>query len=101
MSILSLDPVAASLPRRHGFFRFRVRDIAETLELEVSDIPRGTSTSEVAQAMALRMELPGEIAYALRDERSGQWLKDDLALDSQLNDNTDVSLRLTPKARLG
>ena len=101
MSIQALDPVAASPPRRHGPLRFRVRDVTDSLELEVADIQRGTTVSSVAQAMASRMELPGEVTYALRDERSGHWLQDDLALDEQLEDEADVTLRLTPKARLG
>jgi hypothetical protein len=101
MSIQTLDPVAAAPPRRRGDLRFRVRDVTDSIELEVTDVPRGTPTSAVAQTMASRMELPGEVTYALRDERSGTWLQDDRALDEQIAEDADVTLRLTPKARLG
>ncbi len=101
MSIQTLEPVAAAPPRNRGAFRFRVRDVMDTMELEVTDIERGTPAAAVAQAMASRMELPGEVAYVLRDERNGSWLQDDRPVDEQIDEATDVTLRLTPKARLG
>ena len=101
MSIQTLDPVASAPSRQRGDFRFRVRDVTDSMELEVSDVQRGTPASAVAQTMASRLELPGEVTYALRDERSGSWLQDDRALDEQIDQENDVTLRLTPKARLG
>jgi hypothetical protein len=101
MSIQTLDPVAGAPPQRLGDFRFRVRDVTDSMELVVTDVQRGTPTSAVAQSLAARLELPGEVTYALRDERSGTWLQDDRALDEQIDQESDVTLRITPKARLG
>ena len=87
-------------PPMNGF-RFRARDITGLAEIEVSDVARGTPASAVAQSLAARMELPTNVPWALRSDRTGAWLQDDVAIDEQVEQEEEASLTLTPKAQLG
>lgn len=101
MSIASTDPVVPAPPKRNGAFRFHVRDVTGTHDLEVADIQRGIASGDVAQSLAARLELPTNVPWSLRDDRTGAWLRDDVALDEQVKDAAEARLTLTPKAHLG
>lgn len=93
--------VAAPPRRRHNSLRFHASDVTGTHSLDVRDVPRGTPSGAVAQSLAARMELPTNVPWSLRDDRTGVWLRDDVALDEQVKDDPETRLTLTPKVHLG
>jgi hypothetical protein len=99
--IVTTDPVAAGPRRRNGTFRFHARDVTGTHDMEVTDIQRGTPSGAVAQSLAARMELPTNVPWSLRNDRTGVWLRDDVALDEQVKGDAEAQLTLTPKTHLG
>lgn len=99
--IAPTDSVAAAPRRRNGNIRFHARDVTGTHEMEVTDIQRGTPSGAVAQSLAARMELPTNVPWSLRNDRTGVWLSDDVALDEQVQDDAEAQLTLTPKTHLG
>ena len=80
----------------------KVRDITGTHVAKL-DLDRDLRVGAVAETVAARMSLPGDTAWALRDERTAAFLDDDRtigeAVDTQ--DVTEVSLVVTPRAHLG
>ncbi len=101
MSIATEVPQIAPPNGRSKPFRFRARDVTGTHDMNVEGIPRGTPSGVVAQSLAARMELPGNVPWSLRNDRTGSWLRDDLALDEQIKDDSEAQLTLTPKTHLG
>ena len=102
MSIVNTNPVAAAPRRRNGTtFRFHVRDVTSTHDMDVTDCQRGTLSGTVAQSLAARMDLPTNVPWSLRNDRTGVWLRDDLALDEQVKDDAEPQLTLTPVTHLG
>ncbi len=101
MSIMTTEPLASAARPRNGTVRFRARDVTGTQEFDVSDITRGTPAGAVAQTLAARMELPTNVPWALRSDRTGSWLQDEKPIDEQLGGEEDPALTLTPKAHLG
>ena len=97
----STEQVAIAPRRRKGTFRFHARDVTGTHDMEVTDIQRGTPSGAVAQSLAARMELPTNVPWSLRNDRTGVWLHDDVALDEQVMDDAEAQLTLTPKTHLG
>jgi len=97
----STEQVAAARRPRNGTFRFHARDVTGTHDMEVTDIQRGTPSGAVAQSLAARMDLPTNVPWSLRNDRTGVWLQDDVALDEQVRDESAAELTLTPKAHLG
>ena len=94
-------PVVQDAPPRPGLFGFRARDVTGTQDILVGDIARGTPAGAVAQSIAARMDLPTNVPWALRDDRTGQWLRDDVAIDDQVQENSESSVSVIPKAHLG
>ena len=95
------EQVATAPRRRNGTFRFHARDVTGTHDMEVTDIQRGTPSGAVAQSLAARMELPTNVPWSLRNDRTGVWLRDDVALDEQVTEDAEAQLTLTPKTHLG
>ena len=95
------EQVATAPRRRNGTFRFHARDVTGTHAMGVTDIQRGTPSGAVAQSLAARMELPTNVPWSLRNDRTGVWLRDDVALDEQVMDDAEAQLTLTPKTHLG
>jgi hypothetical protein len=96
----TIEQVATAPRRRNGTFRFHARDVTGTHAMEVTDIQRGTPSGAVAQSLAARMELPTNVPWSLRNDSTGVWLRDDVALDEQVRENAET-LTLTPKTHLG
>ena len=101
ISIDTTERLPAARRRRSRAFKFRCRDVTDMHDMRVSDIVRGTLSGVVAQTVAARMDLPTNVPWSLRDDRTGTWLKDDVALDAQLEGAAEPNLRLIPKTHLG
>ena len=101
MSINAIEQMATPRSRRRRTFRFRCRDVTGMHDMDVADVVRGTPSGTVAQTLAARMDLPTNVPWSLRNDRTGAWLQDDVALDDQLDRSADPSLTLTPKTHLG
>ena len=95
------NSVTAKPRPRNGSLRFHARDVTGTHDMEVTDIQRGTPSGAVAQSLAARMELPTNVPWSLRDDRTGVWLRDDVAIDEQVQEDSEAQLTLTPKTHLG
>lgn len=96
MKNIPIDPVAAAPPRDRAF-RLRATDVTGSLEIEADlqpDVPAGA----VAQTLAQRMELPGDVPWALRNSR-GAFLDDERQIGEQIE--ADAKVTLTPKTHLG
>ena len=79
MSIATAMPPTVASLRRNQTLRFHARDVTGTHEMDVEGVPRGTPSGVVAQSLAARMELPTNVPWSLRNDRTGAWLKDDQA----------------------
>lgn len=101
MKSLMPEPTAKATPSRGGTFAFRARDVTGTHDIHVADVARGTPAGAVAQAVAATMNLPTNVPWALRNDRTGTWIPDDAALDTNLEEDREATLTLTPKAHLG
>ncbi|HOX57297.1 MAG TPA: hypothetical protein P5205_11680 [Candidatus Paceibacterota bacterium] len=95
------EPLAVAPRRRDGPFRFHARDVTGSYRMEITDVQRGTPSGAVAQSLAFRMDLPTNVPWSLRNDRTGVWLRDDVALDEQVKDDAEAQLTLTPKTHLG
>lgn len=100
MRNITLEPAAAAPPGL-GPLSFRAREVTGTQEISVTDVPRGTPASAVAQTVAARMELPTHVPWALRSDRTGAWLRDEVPIEAQIGEDPEILLTLTPKAHLG
>ena len=101
MSIQRTNTLEAEPPASNRTLRFRARDVTGTHDLLVEDVQRGALAGSVAQSLAARMDLPTDIPWALRSDRSGAWLKDDAPLGEQINGEVEARLTITPKTHLG
>ena len=102
MSIMTLEPIATSRSQKnHGRdrLRFHASDITGTQVSEVSDIDPGVSVALAAKSLAARMELPANVPWALRDDRSGNYLDDQRSLGGQIE--SGAQLTMVPKTHLG
>ena len=80
-------------------FHFEAADVTGTHLIDARDVQRGTPAGAVAQALAARMDLPQNVPWALRDDRTGKYLEDQRAIGDQIE--TASRLTLHPKAHLG
>lgn len=102
MNTITTENLIASprtAPRNNGF-RFEVADVTGTHFLDASDIRRDIPAGAVAMALAARMELP-QGPWALRDDRTGNYLDDQRAIGEQIESESNARLTLTPKSHLG
>ncbi len=98
---MTTEPMAAPAraAKPTNGFRFQATDVTNTHVIDATDVARDTPTSAVAQALAARMELPPDTSWALRDDRTGNYLDDQRAIGEQIE--SEARLTLTPKAHLG
>jgi hypothetical protein len=64
-----------------------------------SDVQRSLPAGAVAKALAVRMALPENVPWALRDETTSAFLEDDKPIGDQLGLGARVTV--TPKTHLG
>ena len=95
-------PVRDMAPRANGrgTVSFTARDITGLHEVTVSDMPAAAQAGQVARSVANRLNLPVNVPWSLRDDRSGEYLKDDADLASQVPE-TGANLTITPRTHLG
>lgn len=102
MSIMTTEPIGSSglkaNGRRNGF-RFQAADITGTHVIDATDVDPEVPASAAAKTLAARMELPTNVPWALRDDRTGSYLDEQRSLGEQIE--TDARLTLTPKTHLG
>jgi hypothetical protein len=96
MSIMETETLAAAPPRSNSL-RLRATDVTGSLEIE-ADLQPTVPAGAVARTLAQRMELPGDVPWALRDDR-GAFLDDERQIGEQLK--ADARVTLTPKTHLG
>jgi hypothetical protein len=86
-------------PARRNAFVFEAEDVTGTHTLEPDDVDPSTPVGSVARVLAARMELPQNVPWALRDNRSGSYLDDDVPIGDQVE--TGAQLVITPRTHLG
>lgn len=80
----------------------KVRDVTGTHFAEL-DLDPNLRVGAVADAVANRLSLPSDTAWALRSDLTASYLEEGLPLAEALGpgEHTEVSLVATPKAHLG
>ncbi len=102
MDTETLLPPARTSSGNHGNgFHFEAADITGTHLIDARDVQRGTPAGAVAQALAARMDLPQNVPWALRDDRTGNYLDEQRAIGDQVESGESPRLTLVPKAHLG
>ena len=79
---------------------FTARDITGVHEITVDDVPGDAPAGDVARSLANRLNLPTNVPWSLRSDTSAEYLKDDVALASQLPE-TGAKLTISPRTHLG
>ncbi len=95
MRTLTLDPPSAQEPE----FILEATDVTGTIKLSTADLKRSTPASTAAEAIAARMNLPGNVPWMLRSDRTGGFLDEEDAIGEQLEPGERVVV--TPKTHLG
>jgi len=83
-----------------GTVSFTARDITGLNEITVTDMPGAAPVVDVARSLANRLNLPTDVPWSLRNDRSGEYLKDDADLASQVPEKGS-KLTITPRTHLG
>ena len=78
---------------------FSARDVTATQRLELSEVDGYRPAGEVAESVAVEMDLPEDVPYSLRDNSNARMLVDDQALGSQMQPGAE--LVLIPRSHLG
>ncbi len=79
---------------------FHVSDVTGLRAMEVSDIQPSTATSEVAAALAARLDLPTNVPWGLRSSRTSRVLDDDEPIGEQIAQEGE-RVSVMPKTHLG
>ena len=102
MSIMTLEPIAAGKSQGtngKNRFRFVASDVTGTHVTEVSDVDPEVHVGVAARSLAARLELPTNVPWALRDDRTGNYLDEQRSLGEQIE--SEARLTITPKTHLG
>jgi hypothetical protein len=103
MSLMDTETLAPSTRSSSGNnghgFRFEAADVTGTHVVDVRDMQRGTPASAVARALAARMDLPQDVPWMLREDRTGNYLDEQRAIGDQIE--SDSHLTLAPRSHLG
>ncbi len=78
---------------------FSAKDVTASQQLQLSEVDGYRPAGEVAETVALEMELPEDVPYSLRDNSNARMLVDDVALGSQIQPGAE--LVLIPRSHLG
>ena len=78
---------------------FSAKDVTASQHLQLSEVDGYRPAGEVAETVALEMELPEDVPYSLRDNSNARMLVDDVALGSQIQPGAE--LVLIPRSHLG
>lgn len=78
--------------------RFRAVTVTGSQELPV-EVGADASVRSVAESIAVRMQLPGDVPWALRDDSNSVYLDDDRPIGDQLD--ADARVAIAPRTHLG
>lgn len=96
----TLSPTTRTSSGNNGNgFHFEAADVTGTHLVDARDVQRNTPAGAVAQALAARMGLPQNVPWALRDDRTGNYLDEQRAIGDQIE--SESRLTVHPKAHLG
>lgn len=96
--ITEIETPTLGAPRTSTFTLF-AEDVTGTHTVEAPDVPTATLAGAVAQTLAVRMGLPQNVPWTLRNDRSGQYLEEEVEIGRQVESGT--KLTVTPKTHLG
>lgn len=81
-----------------GVLAFRASNVTGTRALDL-EVERGVPAREVAEDLVRLMQLPTDVSWVLRNDRSAAFLEEGRAIGDQLDPGTRVTL--TPRPHLG
>ena len=79
---------------------FTARDITGLHEITVDDMPAAAPVGDVARSLANRLNLPANVSWSLRNDRTGDYLRDDADLGGEVPEK-GAKLTITPRTHLG
>ena len=85
--------------REDADFRLHANDVTGTVSLDARDIQPSAPAGMIAEAMASRMQLPSNVPWMLRSDRTGAFLEEDQPIGDQIETGSRVVV--TPKTHLG
>lgn len=78
---------------------FEATDVTGSVAYQARGMRPGTPVSTVAAALASRMQLPADVPWTLRSDRTGALLDEDIPIGDQIESGSRVVM--TPKSHLG
>ena len=77
---------------------FHAANVTGTQQLPI-EVVAGSSVRSVADSIAHRMALPGDVPWSLRDDGSSTYLDEDRPIGDQIEPGSHLTI--TPKTHLG
>jgi hypothetical protein len=84
---------------RTSAFAFEAVDVTATRSVNARGVQRSTPAGSVARALAVKMDLPRNVPWTLRNDRTGAILDDESPIGEQIEPGSKVVV--TPKSHLG
>jgi len=78
---------------------FMATDITNTMQIKARGIQSGAPVSAVAKTLAASMHLPVNVPWAIRDDRTSEFLDDFRPIGDQIEPGSSVTI--VPKTHLG
>ena len=100
MNMTTVEVLPTTRASGPGTVSLTARDIAGLNEITVTDMPGAAPVGDVARSLANRLNLPTDVPWSLRNDRSGEYLKDDADLASQVPE-AGAKFTITPRTHLG
>jgi hypothetical protein len=97
--VAELPTTTASGGGRGSTLTLFAEDVTGTYTLEAPDVPYATEAGAVARTLADRMGLPQNVPWTLRNDRSGQYLEEEVEIGRQIEPGAKVTV--TPRTHLG
>ena len=95
MSVTTAEPMKSV----NDPLSFTVTDVTGLKRFEFDDVDGHRTVSDVASSVAVAMDLPSELPYALRDEQRARMLQQEEPLGQQID--TSADLVVIPRSHLG
>ena len=96
---MTTHPNSEFANRSEPLLRFEATDVTGSQTVTADDVRRSIPAGVVARALADRMALPADVAWALRDDSSSAYLDEDRPIGDQIEPGARVTI--TPKTHLG
>jgi hypothetical protein len=78
---------------------FEATDVTGMHQVVASDVQRSLPAGAVAKALAVRMSLPDNVPWTLREDSTSAFLNEDKPIGDQIKEGAKVTL--SPKTHLG